>query len=74
MYSDPAYLRKHTVKLSLSAHELDLLDALCDATGSQKAVLVRELLLERAREVLHETDGAITFDDKQLTKKFANKR
>ncbi|MFD0669694.1 hypothetical protein ACT80S_18395 [Ramlibacter sp. MAHUQ-53] len=69
MYSDPAYLRKHTVKLSLSLIELDLLDRLCDATGSQKAVLVRELLLERAREVLHESDLAIRPFEKQLTNK-----
>jgi hypothetical protein len=53
MYSDPALIRKHTVKLSLSDREAALLDALCNFTGEQKAVLLREMLMERAAEVLH---------------------
>lgn len=53
MYSDPALIRKHTVKLSLSDREAALLDALCAFTGEQKAVLLREMLLDRAKEVLH---------------------
>lgn len=52
MYSDPALIRKHTVKLSLSDREAALLDALCAFTGEQKAVLLREMLLDRAKEVL----------------------
>lgn len=58
MYADPAYIRKHAVKLSLSDKEVELLDALCLHTGQQKAVLVRELLLERAKQVLHEDESA----------------
>jgi hypothetical protein len=53
MYSDPALIRKHSVKLSLSDREAALLDAMCAYTGEQKAVLLRELLIERAMEVLH---------------------
>lgn len=68
MYADPAYIRKHAVKLSLSDKEVELLDALCLATGQQKAVLVRELLLERAREVLHENDVALGALENQRTK------
>jgi hypothetical protein len=52
MYSDPALIRKHTVKLSLSDREAALLDALCAFTGEQKAVLLREMLLDRAKDVL----------------------
>ena len=52
MYSDPTLIRKHAVKLSLSDREAALLDALCAYTGEQKAVLLREMLLERAEEVL----------------------
>jgi hypothetical protein len=52
MYSDPSLIRKNTVKLSLSDREAALLDALCAYTGEQKAVLLREMLLERAEEVL----------------------
>jgi hypothetical protein len=53
MYSDPTLIRKHTVKLSLSDREAALLDALCAYTGEQKAVLLREMLMERAVDVLH---------------------
>jgi hypothetical protein len=53
MYSDPTLIRKHKVKLSLSDREQALLDALCAYTGEQKATLLREMLLERALDVLH---------------------
>jgi hypothetical protein len=56
MYSDPALIRKHAVKLSLSDREAALLDALCAYTGEQKAVLLREMLMERAVSVLHGSD------------------
>lgn len=52
MYTDPALIRKHTIKLSLSDREAALLDALCAFTGEQKAVLLREMLLDRAKDVL----------------------
>lgn len=51
-YSDPALIRKHVVKLSLSDRESDLLEALCSYTGEQKAVLLREMVLQRAMEVM----------------------
>lgn len=58
MYSDPALIRKHVVKLSLSDRESDLLEALCSYTGEQKAVLLREMVLQRAMEVMgHGADG-----------------
>lgn len=53
MYSDPALIRKHFVKLSLSDREAALLDALCAYTGEQKAALIREMVLRKAEEVLH---------------------
>lgn len=53
MYSDPALIRKHFVKLSLSDREAALLDALCNYTGEQKASLIREMVLRKAEEVLH---------------------
>lgn len=55
MYSDPALIRKHIVKLSLSDRESDLLHALCTYTGEQKAVVLREMLLQRAVEVMGHT-------------------
>lgn len=53
MYSDPALIRKHFVKLSLSDREAALLDAVCNYTGEQKAVLIREMILQKAGELFH---------------------
>jgi len=59
MYSDPALIRKHRVNLSLSDQEHALLEAMCQFTGEQKSVLLREMLLERARQVLfHDVDSS----------------
>jgi len=59
MYADPSQIRKHVVKLSLSDRESSLLEALCNYTGDQKAVVLREMLLQRALEVLgHERNVA----------------
>ena len=55
MYADPALIRKHVVKLSLSDRESALLEALCNYTGEQKAVVLREMLLQRAVEVMGHT-------------------
>jgi hypothetical protein len=53
MYSDPSLIRKHKVKLSLNDREHALIEALCAYTGDQKSAVLRELVLERALEVLH---------------------
>lgn len=53
MYSDPALIRKHFVKLSLSDREAALIEALCAYTGEQKAALIRDMVLRKAEEVLH---------------------
>lgn len=58
MYSDPALIRKHVVKLSLSDREAALLEGLCAYTGEQKATLLRELVMAKAVEVLH---GGLNF-------------
>ena len=55
MYADPALIRKNVVKLSLNDREAELLDALCNYTGEQKAVLLREMLLHRVSEVMGHT-------------------
>lgn len=58
MYSDPSLIRKTVVKLSPRDREAALLDGLCAYTGEQRAVLMRELLIARAVEVLH---GGLNF-------------
>ena len=57
MYSDPALIRKHVVKLSLSDREAALIDAMCAYSGEQKAALLRELILSHAMNVLHGADS-----------------
>ena len=52
MYSDPALIRKHTVKLSFNDNEAALVDALVRYTGEEKAAFIRGLILQRAEEVL----------------------
>jgi hypothetical protein len=52
MYQDPTLLRKHVVKIRLSDAEADIVNAITNYTGEQKATLLRELILERAAEIL----------------------
>lgn len=52
MYADPSLVRENVVKLRLNDAEADLIDALVNYTGQQKAPLLRDLLLEQARLVL----------------------
>lgn len=52
MYTDPSLIRENVVKLRLNETEADLIDALVNYTGQQKAPLLRDLLLEQARLVL----------------------
>lgn len=58
MYTDPARIRKHVVKLRLSDEEHALVEALVNYTGEQKATLLRDLVLERAMEIMAPSDGA----------------
>ena len=59
MYSDPALIRKHTVKLSFNDNEAALVDALVRYTGEEKAAFIRGLILQRAEEVLcHASESA----------------
>lgn len=49
MYSDPANIREHVVKLRFNENEHALIDAWVNYTGQQKAAFLREMLLEAAR-------------------------
>lgn len=52
MYTDPALIRKHFVKLAFNDNEAALVDALVRYTGDEKAAFIRSLILQRAEEVL----------------------
>lgn len=48
MYADPALIREHVVKIRLNDNEAELINAWVNYTGQQKAVLLRDMLLEQA--------------------------
>ncbi len=58
MYSDPALIRKHVVKLSFNDLEADVLKSLANYDGGALSALCRRLVLEGARSVFHEADSA----------------
>jgi hypothetical protein len=53
MYSDPALIRKHVVKLSLNDREEALINAYCEYSGEQKAALLRDMLMNQVAEFMH---------------------
>lgn len=52
MYSDPALIREHVVKIRLNDTEAELIAAIVNYTGQQKAPLLRGILLDQASKVL----------------------
>lgn len=52
MYGDPALIRSHRVNLSFNQNEAELVNAVCNYTGQEKAAFIRELVLDRVQEVL----------------------
>lgn len=67
MYSDPALIRKHFVKLSLSDREAALIDAFCAYSGEQKAAFLRDLILRKAEEVLHSDESGLSLPQLRRT-------
>jgi hypothetical protein len=58
MYADSSLIRRHTVMLRFNDKERDLIEALVNYTGAEKAAYLRELALTMAVQVLHDADGA----------------
>lgn len=52
MYADPTKIRAHELKIRLNDSEADLINALVQYTGEQRAVIAREMLLAHARQVI----------------------
>lgn len=52
MYPDAKRIRKHRSTLSLDDYEQDLINALVNYTGMEKAQILRTLALAEARELL----------------------
>ena len=59
MYRDRTLVRDHLIKLRLSDREMEIIDALVEQTGAQKAALIRELLMKEAAEVMAEESHRI---------------
>lgn len=60
MYSDPTLIRRHTVKVRFNDREAELVNALVNFTGEEKAAFIRSLILDRAQEVLfHASESAM---------------
>lgn len=66
MYSDPALIREHVVKLSFNDREADLINAWVAYTGLQKAAFLRDMLLEQARLDLEAQLAATEGSQRQL--------
>lgn len=52
MYADPTQIRKHKVTIYLNDLEADLVEAINNYKGTQKAPLLREILLSGVHRAL----------------------
>ena len=60
MYPDPKRVRAHKVSVCLDAYEHNLLRALAEYQGEQLSVLLRDLVVREAQQVLAATAAAAT--------------
>ena len=59
MYMDPSKIRTHKIKLRLSDEENRLIDAWVGYTGEQKAAMLREIIIEQAKEAIKQNNITI---------------
>jgi hypothetical protein len=52
MYQDPKRIRKNRVSLNLDDYEAAVINALVDYTGTDRASLLRQMLIAQAEAVL----------------------
>lgn len=60
MYQDPKRVRTRYAALNLDQYESQLIDALVDYTGIERASLLRQLVLKEALETLGLADLPVT--------------
>lgn len=60
MYQDPKRVRTRYAALNLDQYEAQLIDALVDYTGIERASLLRQLVLKEALETLGVADLSIS--------------
>lgn len=56
MYQDPKRVRRPYARINLDEYEARLIDALVDYTGTERAALLRQLVLKEALESLGVAD------------------
>lgn len=60
MYQDPKRVRSRYAALNLDQYEAQLIDALVDYTGIDRASLLRQLVLKEALETLGVADLSVS--------------
>nr|WP_290693747.1 hypothetical protein [Halomonas sp. UBA3074] len=60
MYQDPKRVRTRYSALNLDQYEAQLIDALVDYTGIERASLLRQLVLKEALETLGVADLSVS--------------
>ena len=60
MYQDPKRVRTRYAALNLDQYESQLIDALVDYTGIERASLLRQLVLKEALETLGVADLSLS--------------
>ncbi|MEX1197825.1 MAG: hypothetical protein WEB57_08210 [Pseudohongiellaceae bacterium] len=59
MYQDPKRIRKNRVSINLDDYEAALIQALVDYTGSDRASLLRQMLIIQAESALLPVTGTM---------------
>lgn len=59
MYQDPKRIRKNRVSINLDDYEAALIQALVDYTGSDRACLLRQMLIAQAETALLPTGSSM---------------
>ncbi len=59
MYQDPKRIRKHRVSLNLDDYEAAVINALVDYTGTDRASLLRQMLIAQAEAALLPTSTSM---------------
>lgn len=62
MYRDRKLAREHVLKIRLSDYEAELLDALTNYTGEQKASLARDFVMRGVEHALHDGLGVLALE------------
>lgn len=66
MYADPRHIRNNEVKLRFNDREAKLIEAVANFSGQQRAVLLRELVMEGLQILKAEQPDLLTQNQNHL--------